>query len=114
MNNFDVFAITETWLGSHIYDGELFPDLPYTCYRKDRDDGRRAGGVLLAVKSNLISHRRVDLEVDLEIIVVEIVSNDAPNVLFTNFYRPPDCSRNVVEKFASFLNKPLLIRIKSS
>ncbi|XP_028399956.1 uncharacterized protein LOC114523279 [Dendronephthya gigantea] len=57
------------------------------------------------VKNSLISCRRLDLEVELEMIVVEIELADAPNVIFATFYRPPECSLNFVSGFSSFLQK---------
>ena len=69
-----------------------------------------AKALVMAVKSNLIPRRRVDLEEGLKMIVVEVECHDAPNLLFANFYRPPDCSRNFVDKFASFLNKSEIAR----
>ena len=41
-----ILGITESWGKEEIDDGEL--SLPgYTLFRKDRDDGRKGGGVLL-------------------------------------------------------------------
>ena len=58
----DIFAVTETWLSSNITDAEILSGLPYNCYRNDRCDGRRGGGVLLFVKNNCISIGRMELE----------------------------------------------------
>jgi len=49
-HNFDVIAITETWLSNSIYDKEILP-MNYKIYRNDR--GCRGGGVLLPVQDNI-------------------------------------------------------------
>ena len=51
-HNFDVIAITETWLSNSIFDNEILPT-NYKIYCNDR--GSRGGGVLLAVRDNIIS-----------------------------------------------------------
>ena len=71
-NDLDLFAVTESWLSSvdspatdkltGISDVELLADLPYTCYRTDRTDGRKGGGVLLVIKNSCMASRRCDLE----------------------------------------------------
>lgn len=54
--DFDVIAVTETWLDSHTSSGELFDDA-YDVFRSDRNflhlGLSRGGGVLLAVRSDL-------------------------------------------------------------
>ncbi|CAG9094421.1 unnamed protein product [Plutella xylostella] len=58
LNDYDVIALTETWLYEGIYDEELF-DGRYVVWRRDRDYERtqqeRGGGVLLAIKRDLIA-----------------------------------------------------------
>ena len=49
-NDTDVVCVNETWLHKDILNSELLHD-GYAIYRKDRD-ARRAGGVLIAVKTN--------------------------------------------------------------
>ena len=50
-NDFDVIAITETWLTKHIYTNELLP-CGYNVLRKDKSG--RGGGVLLAFKDLIL------------------------------------------------------------
>ena len=52
----DIIGVTESWCNSEIDDGELGLS-GYTLYRKDRNELRagRGGGVLLYVKSSVIS-----------------------------------------------------------
>lgn len=63
-SNFDILAITETWLDVHIDSAELFTDA-YNVFRSDRQYSRlgvsRGGGVLLAVGSAFKSSS-LDLE----------------------------------------------------
>lgn len=47
-HDYDIISLTETWLKESVHNRELFHN-NYTCFRKDRDDGRKAGGVLVAV-----------------------------------------------------------------
>ena len=39
------------------------------------------------MKNNIVSHRRVELERDLEMVVVEIVCTNAPNIQITILLR---------------------------
>lgn len=61
-NNLDVVAATDTWLHDGYFDGEILSSSLYTVFRKDRGGNKRGGGVLLAVKTDLLAHRRPDLE----------------------------------------------------
>ena len=47
---FDIIAISETWLHENIYDNEILP-AGYTLFRSDR--GTKGGGVMLAIKDEL-------------------------------------------------------------
>ena len=51
--DYDIIAITETWLSDNILDQEIIPT-GYTIYRNDRSS--RGGGVMLAVKHSIPSH----------------------------------------------------------
>ena len=63
----DLVFVTETWLNKDINDEEILPD-GYGIYRKDRQ--RRAGGVLLAIRSNLFFSVReiIDGKCELELV----------------------------------------------
>ncbi|XP_058817031.1 uncharacterized protein LOC131680332 [Topomyia yanbarensis] len=56
--DYDIYVLTETWLGDRITSVQLFGD-GYTVYRADRCDSNsihgRGGGVLIAVSSALVS-----------------------------------------------------------
>ena len=50
-SEYDVVALTETWITDSVYDSELFPEL-FSIFRcRNRSDNIRGGGVILAVKS---------------------------------------------------------------
>ena len=56
VGEYDIVALTETWLHPGVYDSE-FSTQNYTIIRKDRDflhtNKCRGGGVLIAVRSDL-------------------------------------------------------------
>ena len=92
-NNLDVVAVTETWLHNGYFDGEILSSSLYTVFRKDRGGNKRGGGVLLAVKTDLLAHRRPDLEPpNSEILVCDFVSPNSFKITFCLCYRPPSCS----------------------
>ena len=68
--DFDLIAITETWLSNSTLNGEILSS-NYTIYRRDR--ASRGGGVLLAVKDHLSSKLQYSSDV-IGSIVVEIYS----------------------------------------
>ena len=93
--DFKIFALSETWLNSLI-PSELF-DIPGYCslYRRDRLDGRRAGGVGLYVSLDFVPKRRRDLEtIDFELLWVEIKINSI-NMLCGVCYRPRGLSTDM-------------------
>ena len=53
--NFDIIAVSETHLDDSINSAEIFPP-EYIIYHRDRD--RNGGGVLIAVKGNILSSFR--------------------------------------------------------
>jgi hypothetical protein len=71
-NDLDFMAVTETWLKPDIKDCKILPGNQYTVYRRDCSDGRHGGGVLLAVKSSILSFRRDEIEPDAEILVCDL------------------------------------------
>ena len=57
----DILAVTETWLKPENLDSEIHPGNDFIIYRQGRIN-RIGGGVLLAVRENILSLRRKDLE----------------------------------------------------
>ena len=61
----------------------------YSVHRSNRQD-RKGGGVLLALRRELIAIRRSDLEIDgAEVVMVEISQRSKDSVLLGVCYRPP-------------------------
>jgi len=89
---FDLIALTETWLQYTVLDTEIFCQ-DYNVHRKDRTD-RRGGGVLLAVKSSLHFEPIVDaLFDDIEFICIK-VSLPGKLLFLTCSYVPPNSDVN--------------------
>ena len=87
LGDFDIVAITETWLNSPVRDNEILPQC-YTVYRRDRQDVH--GGVALCVRDNVFSCRRRDLEpAGEEVIVCELKPHTHKNIAIVVVYRPP-------------------------
>ena len=93
-NNLDVVAVTETWLHNGYFDGEILSSFLYLIFRKDRGGNKRGGGILLAVKTDLLAYKRPDLEPqNSEILLCDLVSpNSFKKITFCLRYRPPNCS----------------------
>lgn len=76
--NYNVIALTETWLNQNISDKELLDDR-YVVYRRDRVCGgsekQDGGGVLLAVTRDIPSTRVESWEVDVENIWIVLQIN---------------------------------------
>ncbi|MES9883011.1 MAG: reverse transcriptase family protein [Sedimenticola sp.] len=85
---FDIIALTETWLSEQTNSDDLLFQNFKSPERKDRAADRH-GGVIVYVRDSLYHKRRRDLEiVNIECIWIEIVSNKK-SFLFGVFYRPP-------------------------
>ena len=66
--NYDIIAITETWLHDNSFSREILPN-NYTILRKNQDT--RGGGVLLAF-SNALNIRQLPCPNNLEVVTVEV------------------------------------------
>lgn len=88
----DIICITETWLCDGISVSSYF-NPSYTVYRRDRDylctGQTMGGGVLIATKVSVASHRRFDLETYSECVWIEIKASDGFNYLIGTYYFPP-------------------------
>lgn len=90
-SNYDIIALTETFLTSSVMDGELFP-MGYTVVRKDRAGDSGWGGVLLAVRDcfSVRVIEKVDgLTPDMELIMA-VVNLKGISCLFCVVYLPPN------------------------
>ena len=82
----DIVIGTETWLKPNINNNEVFPE-NYNIYRKDWID-QEGGGVLLAIKKDLISDEVNDMHVDekSEMIWVKIEIVGSKTLYVSSFY----------------------------
>ena len=103
-NDFDLVAITESWLTSDISDSELLP-WGYDVHRCDRSSSR-GGGVLIASRCNLRCSAvfLTDNSTDLEYAAIEVNTNNCGKVLFAVFYRPPSVPASWIHSFTTLLN----------
>lgn len=81
MDDFDIIALTETWLEENFGDRELLHLDGCNTFRRDRPG--RGGGVLLATKLHLPCIRRHDLEVDAEMVVYQLTTCASQHLLFS-------------------------------
>ena len=98
----DLLAITETWLKPDNLDSEILSSNDFNIYRRDRTN-RTGGGVLLAVRENILSTKRRDLESKAEILVCEIHPESRKKIAVIVFYRPPDSDLNYIKEFKKTL-----------
>ena len=90
---FDILALTETWLNQSVDTEDLLFQTFNKPERKDRT-GDSHGGVMLYVKENIYYKRREDLEIrGVENIWIEIANNHR-RILFGLFYRQPNSGAN--------------------
>ena len=104
---FDLVAISESWLTNDILNSELSTDI-FTIYRKDRAleslGVTRGGGVLLAVRSS-ITATELDLSSIndvvpyIDIVGVKITSHNNRKLLVFVLYIPPHTSSQNYELF---------------
>lgn len=87
-SNPHVILVTETWLKPDISNSECIPD-NYTAYRKDRL-GRTGGGVLIAVRNDIIATHLEYLDVDAELIWISLQMVNSKPIHICCFYRPPN------------------------
>ena len=87
--SYNVVAICETWLNDTVLSSELLSGCNIYC--KDRS-GRIGGGVITAVKHDIQSNRRFDLEKDqIEMVALELLKDSYKPVILYIFYHPhPD------------------------
>ena len=107
----DIIIGTETHLNSSINSSELFPP-DFSVYRKDRTPGPSGiskGGVLVAIRNDLVGTHRIDLDTDCEIVWVTVKIQGSKDVTVGAFYRS-----QIFGATASYMNelRESLSRIK--
>jgi hypothetical protein len=90
MGNFDIVALTETFLTTSVCDGELFPS-GYAVFRRDRVGNTGWGGVLLAVRECYSTQVVTDIDgfmPDMELLCL-IINCKNVKLLCCVVYLPP-------------------------
>lgn len=112
LNSYDILSITESWLTDSVLNSELF-DSRYLVWRRDRDYLRTSqkygGGVLLAVRRDLVVIERPDWRSSAEDIWVTITVKRA-NVdlkinLCTVYLCKEGCGNSYKVQLQSFANR---------
>ena len=82
------------WLKPHVGANEILPP-GYNVYRRDRGDGW--GGVLLAVRSDLVSHEyQIANDSGVELVAAKVYCG-GHMVIAGAFYRPPDSGQSYAD-----------------
>lgn len=113
LNEYDVIALTETWLNASIENRE-FIDNRYTVYRRDRqcysESKKDGGGVLLAVSKKISSYRFLNYESEVEDlwVTIELKINGTIRIIsICVVYLPPPVSLDSLTIFLTNTNNVL-------
>ena len=90
-SNFDILAVTETWLGTQTGDTDMLPAIPdgFGAHHIPRPDGRRGGGVALIYRSSFVAtKRRIKLFKSFEHLDV-VLTHGSSSLRIIVVYRPP-------------------------
>ena len=104
-HDYDIIAITETWLSDYLLDQEIIPT-GYIIYHKDRSS--RGSGVMLAVKNSIPSHA-LDTPMELETLCVQIANDNSVTLCLVYIHSTKSirhmyiCSPCVTNKYYSQL-----------
>jgi hypothetical protein len=90
---------TETWLNDSVHNSEIFPP-NYNIYRRDRREG--FGGVLIAVKADIVSDH-LDVEINTESVYISITLEKGKQLIVGALYRPPISSIEYMDKLCTTL-----------
>ena len=105
-NPFNIVGLSETWSSNDFFQQNSNFDLPnYESIHMERKTGKKGGGVLLFIKSNLNYKYRNELSVsdcDSEILTIEILNKKVKHFIISVCYRPPSGDET---KFNENLNK---------
>lgn len=100
-----VILATETWLTPAINSSECFPS-NYTVFRKDRiGKGNSRGGVLIAVRNDVIATHVEDLDVETEVIWIKLQMVNIKPVYIGVFYRQPKLGAEPLRRLQESLSK---------
>lgn len=114
-NDWDVVALTETWLNESVSSAELFPH-SYQVFRRDRctlSTGlSRGGGVLIAVASHINVTRLFHLENCGENIWLKLEFGNKRRIIISNVYFPPNSPLHIYLNYYDTFNQYNLVNEK--
>ena len=91
---YDLMVFTETNLDCSILDSELFPST-YTVFRRDRaQNGRRVGGILIAICGTLRASVTEDVSFESELLFVDILFSANRKISLGVFFPPSNSNIN--------------------
>ena len=103
-SDLDILSINESFLNAS-HDDSLAELNNFNMYRKDRVN-KKGGGIIIYVKNQLISTRRVDLEHShIECVWIELTVSNHKNILVGSFYRPPNSKVDWYEHLEECMEK---------
>ena len=102
----NILGLCETFLNENTDDNVLSID-GFTFERRDRDDGRSGGGILVYVSNQISYKRRSDLETKNgpETIWLEIINPSSKSIFVCSAYRPPSAPNSWVDGLANEIRK---------
>ena len=106
----DIIFGTETWIDNNIKDSQIFTP-EYNIYRNDRN--LNGGGVLLAVRDNLISSPVPELQTDCEIIWCKLELVGYKAIYLTSYYNPKTSNEESYSQFEISMLYLLLLEIST-
>lgn len=100
--DYDIVALSETWLNSSIYNSELFNN-EYVVFRRDRDANltgmERGGGVIVGVKSCFVAKRLFELETNSENIWIKVRLSSTYSIILALVYFAPSSNFETYKNF---------------
>ena len=97
----DIIAITESWANNNVLDSELYLE-NYSMIRKDRATGKRGGGIILYIRSE-IQFVQMNSHFELESLWCTIGNKEKCKIGL--YYRPPNASvestKNMCDEISS-------------
>jgi hypothetical protein len=84
-------------------DNEILPG--YTIHRKDRRDNMRGGGVLVAVRNELRSSRKLWEGEQSEQLMIELYPVNCTKFILGVFYRPPNSDVDTLIELRNSLDR---------
>lgn len=107
--DFDIVALTETWLNADIADSQLFTN-NFTVHRHDRNqnltDHTRGGGCLVAINKDISNYRIIEWENEcpFENVWISLNKNQSNSkILINTVYIPPESSQTLYNSYYEHL-----------